>query len=200
MTLAELNTWLRYHDGAFPGFWSWYSQPAEQLAVRTNLWLNRLAQFEAASVMKQTEQMFHGRDKPEFFSGHLDWICNRLRPRPLLNDGDSMAPRKCGLCNDTGLVTVIYHRQRFTPGGCPLPDNTGAAACKCSKGTWLNAGRSAKGGDPLDVYDASQMDLPQPARLTDTERHGILSTLGMQRPDLAHAMAKLLKKTERQHQ
>lgn len=195
MSRDELCEWLDYHEAAFPGFLAWFQQTDSDAVLnqRMSLWMNRLSQFSVASVRGQTDAMFVAFDKPRYFSEHLDWVCNRLRPRPLLNENASNAPRKCGMCNDTGMLTVIFRQQRFTPGGAPLPENTGAVACKCSRGQWLNDRRGAHPeGRQLDVYEPALMDLPQPIRLSDGERRRIASEIQATRPDLAQAMKKIM--------
>ena len=190
MNRIELGQWLQYHDSLFPGYLNWFQtgEPAA-ISVRMEAWGRRLGSFSASHVQQASNALFEAREKPRYHSEHLDWLCNYLRPRPLLNQTDVSVPRRCGLCNDTGIVTVIFHRQRYTVRGVPLPDNTGPAACKCSKGTWLNDRRD---GARLEVYDASSMDLPQPVRLSPEERRAIVSRLRQRSPALAAAMLRLI--------
>lgn len=183
--------WLAFHDAAFPGFHNWWFSVEESaIEIRLNLWLGRVSQFSLGQLQQATELMFSSPDKPKYHSEHLDWICARLRPRPLLNSTEqTAAPKKCRLCLDTGIVTVIFREQRFTPAGVPLPDNTGPVACKCSVGQWLNDRRSkSPNGVQLEVLNLQLMDLPQPLQLTDTERDAIEERVRARNPGLAQVL------------
>lgn len=171
MTSEELKDWLQFHDAVFPGFLDWFraAESAELLQVRARLWQGRLAPYSGSQTKKQTEAMFASREKPKFWSEHLDWIMNRLCPRPLLNDtGNFIA--KCELCNGTGIVSVVFFQQRYTPGGHPLPGNRGPAACKCAKGKWLNDRRQEHpDGTALPWYESSKMQADVAESITGEE-------------------------------
>lgn len=191
----EFQIWLQYHDALFPGYAAWFNGTGDDsVTIRITAWLNRFSQFSLAAVQNASVAMFESRDKPKYHSEHLDWICNRLRPKPLLNDSGPVPHlRKCGLCRDTGMVDVIFHHQQYTPGGNPLHGNRGPAACKCSFGVRLNTGRqNHPEGRPLPVYDATQMDVPQPRRLSDSERGAIVARLRRVNPDLANGLLKII--------
>lgn len=193
MNRAELLDWLTYHDAGFPGFADWFLNcESATLEQRIQLWLNRLSQFSHGQLSAQTDAMFGSLEKPQYNNQHLDWICMRLRPRPLLNQAEyGTAPRKCELCNDTGIVTVIFREQRFTPSGRALEGNTGPAACKCSKGRWLNDCRAkSPGGTELQMLDFAMMDLPQPMALSEAERREIEGRVAMKSRSLAAMLRK----------
>ncbi len=191
--------WLNYHDAAFPGFESWWSNAGDTtVEARLQLWLGRVSQFSLQQMRQATELMFNSPDKPKFHSEHLDWLCIRLRPRPLLNSIDSRPKQaKCRLCNDTGMLTVIFREQRFTPNGNPLENNTGPVACKCPVGQWLNdARKKSSGGSELEACDLSRMDIPQPLSLSQREREEILARVESSNSSLATVLRKFMRTTE----
>lgn len=199
MTRDEFFEWLNIHDAAFPGFHGWWCDASEEvLQARLQFWLGRIGQFTVPQLKQITEQMFSATDKPKFHSEHLDWMCAKLRPRPLLNSTQqTSAPKKCRLCNDSGMVTVIFQEQRFTPGGCPLPDNTGVAACKCQVGQWLNERRSkSPGGTQLETLDLQRMDIPQPLQLSAQERREIEERVKSRHSGLAMVLQRFMQRTK----
>lgn len=144
MTDHEMTEWIGAHDMGFPGFKDWFraADTPELLQIRKRLWHGRLARYSYHQMVSQTEAMFSTREKPQYFSDHLDWICNRLSPRPQHNSSFSHG-LKCEACNGTGIISVIFFDQRYTVGGQPLPGNRGPAACRCPIGQHLNERRAA---------------------------------------------------------
>jgi hypothetical protein len=94
-------------------------------------------------------------------------------------------PFQCQLCNGTGIVSVVFFHQRYTEGGCPLPENRGPAACKCSRGKWLNdRRREHPEGRLLPKFDSLEMRLDIPEPLTEHEREELLERLKRHNPRL----------------
>ena len=195
MNREEFFQWLEFHDAAFPGYQAWFAETVSEggYETRVQLWLSRLSQFSLRQVQGVSQSMFAAADRPKYHSDHLDWICQKLRPRPLLNDsGPVPFLQKCRLCEDFGLVTVIFREQRFTPAGQPLPGNSGAVACKCSTGQWINDRRN---GCKFDTYDSHRMDLPQRRVLSDRERQELLERLGQRNGRLGQALKKITRES-----
>jgi hypothetical protein len=95
---------------------------------------------------------------------------------------------RCQLCNGTGIVSVVFFRQRITEGGCRLEDNKGPAACKCSRGIWLNKRRSEHPeGRQLPPFDQSEMRLDIAEPLTAEQRELLMRRLKHRNP-LLHAV------------
>lgn len=142
VTQSEFHDWLHVHEAGFPGFTEWWqtADSQEQLRIRARLWQGRLSRYSLNQMIASTEAMFEAREKPKYFGEHLDWICNRLNPRPQHNASFSHG-QKCEACNGTGIVSVIFFDQRYTVGGNPLEGNRGPAACRCGVGRHLNERR-----------------------------------------------------------
>lgn len=196
MTSDELKQWINYHDAIFPGFKGWYvaADSPELLQVRMRMWAGRLAPYSLRQAEAQTEAMFIAREKPKFFSDHLDWIMARLSPRPLLNGTvrSGSYESRCELCNGSGMVSVVFFEPRFTPDGQPLPGNRGPAACMCNKGIWLNNRRADhQEGTQLQPYDARKMQPDLPEELTADEVAECRQRLGDSNPSWLAAVDRL---------
>ena len=107
---------------------------------------------------------------------------------------------RCQLCNGTGIVSVVFFRQRFTEGGCPLEDNKGPVACKCSRGVWLNKRRSEHPeGRQLPPFDQNEMRLDIPAPLTPEQRELLMRRLKHRNPLLHEVITRTDKRMAEQY-
>ena len=164
MTNSEMQTWLKYHDAAYPGYLAWMRKAHDgtdnAMKDRLTLWAGRVASVSMGIARRATEAMFNnGVDLP--FGKHLGWVCDfNSRQKP----ERELFSHVCQMCNGTGIVSVKFFNDRKTFGGNPLPDNVGQAACRCSEGKHLNEMREKcwhdckeTSGGKLEPFDARKM-------------------------------------------
>lgn len=186
MTFSDFKEWLRSHDAAFPGFQAWIeSGDNGSVKQRLQLWFDQLREVTLEQARSATKVMFGSDTKPKFFSEHIDWILARFRPRQLANSTQPLHLICCQMCNGTGICSVVFFRPQHTEGGMPLPENRGPAACKCSRGKWLNdRRREHPEGRLLPAFDSLEMRLDIPEPLTEREREELLERLKRHNPRL----------------
>jgi hypothetical protein len=191
MTEHDLASFLKHHDALFPGIRDWWRKgEPEAIRTRANAWLKRLAPHTLDEAKRASSALFESREKPPYFGQQLDWVCNYLLPRPLLNDAPAPHLSRCQLCGGNGILTAIFQEPQQTPNGNPLQDNTGTVACKCSKGQWINERRQAsKDGTPLQTWDASRMQIARVICSDDLAER--LVDMQKRRPGLAAAVQRV---------
>ena|GEM_PF-5270805 len=189
MNRTELKQWVKTHDSAFQGFQAWMeSGDTASVMQRFDWWSDILKDVSLEQARAASRTMLGSDTRPKFFSDHLDWLQGRFKPKALGNSAQSIRIIKCEMCNGTGIVSVVFFSRRFTEGGCPLPDNKGPAACKCSRGIWLNDRRGQHPDDrQLPKFDPDEMRLDIPEPLTPEQRELLMRRLKHRNP-LLHAV------------
>ena len=162
MNNAQMQDWLTYHNAAYPGYLAWMRKTADDgdttVKDRLSLWAGRVADIPLTVARLATEAMFNsGVDLT--YGRHLGWICDfNSRQQPEREPWGL----QCNLCNGTGIVSVRFFADRRTYGGNPLPGNIGQAACQCSEGARVNAGRTSHpDATQFERFDKTQMEVDE---------------------------------------
>ena len=186
MNRTEFSQWIKTHDAAFPGFQAWIeSGDGGSVRQRAQLWIELLKDVSLEQARAASRTMFGAESRPKFFNEHLDWLQGRFKPKALANSVQPLNIIRCELCNGTGIVSVVFFHPRFTEGGCSLPDNRGPAACKCSRGMWLNNRREQHPeGRQLPKFNQHEMRLDVPEPITPEQREEIMERVRRRNPIL----------------
>ena len=212
MTRDEFIEWVRYHDAAFPGYRQWANQSfrdakdqsnedREHLKNRIDIWLQRFEQIPLPFASQCTEQLYKD-DFDQPFGKHSGWIYELWKASRQANHFGKV----CGLCRNTGIVSVVFKEPMLTYGGHPLPDNQGQAACKCSVGTYINECRrnSKDPSEPnrpphrkmLPEFNLAEMDVWRQPKLTPVKREEIRQRMSEGRDAKGNSLMRLFRKLE----
>ena len=168
MTPQEFDTFVKLHEGNFPGFLKWFygrdrQEAPESSQMRLQSWVHGLKPFALDEAQFASMELLYTSEKPEGFTHHLAWLREAIIRFRGVKRGNAPVNRgswRCRRCKHTGQVYALPkegHHFR-TQSGLPIPHMRPVVVdCDCEFAVPVNTpGRPPR-------WDAeTMMELPEP--------------------------------------
>lgn len=133
LDLDTFNRWTSYHESCWRGFNEYLAEQPE----RWKVWAKALDGYSIDELKQASHAVFMQPEKPIGWTSHMEAMQRHLRSyRAIAREQEqaAMYARRCGLCEGTGMVSVVaIDGAKFvTLSG--FKHDHGTAACKCGLG------------------------------------------------------------------